>query len=320
MKLAKLCSAIFLLMLIDLSSAFPQDRKTFKPTLSLKLSGGWGSALPKDDIDWRMESVNSNATFEYWREADPSRVTGEIRPLNNHLPEWELELITSFGPHFRLGFATSIPHKKTVESSLRYIQVPGEEGQIIDMSYRPAIKVWPPMKFRLYYSPFRESKANISISGGIGIYPTEIEEYFTYGVTFPLGDYGLTERYIDASARFPFGLQGGLCFEYRLSKDLAIIVEAEWRHAKLGRFTGRSRYVVNEWTPEGELYHSVHWEEGGTLYYFTEVNPHIGSRFADLAVWDRIPDASLTDIDDIRKVRLDLSRSAIRIGFKIRTF
>ena len=75
---------------------------------------------------------------------------------------------------------------------------------------------------------------------------------------------------------------------------------------------------MNEWTAEGELSHSAYREEGGTLYYFTEENPHIGSRFADLAVWDRIPDISDTFIDDVRKVKLELSRSAIRLGFRIR--
>lgn len=316
----RLCASLCLALLIIVSPALPKDRKPFKPTLSLKLTGGWGSALPKDDVDLQMESVNATATFEYWRQVDPSRVIGEIRALDNHLPEWEAELRTTFGPHISLGFATSIPHKKTIESSVRYIQVPGEEGQIVDMTYRPAIKVWPPIKFRFYYFPFRESKINISINGGIGIYPTEIEEYFAYGVTFPLGDYGLTERYTDVAAPFPLGFQGGFYLEYCLSRNLAFVVETEWRHVKLSHFKGRGRYFMNEWTAEGVLSYSVYQEKEGTLYYFTMVDLHIGSRFADLEVWDKVPDASIYFLEDIRKARLDLSRFSIRIGFKIRLF
>ncbi len=320
MKPAKLGSAVCLVVLMALSPALPQDGKPFRPALSFKLSGGWGSPLPKDDIDRYLESVNNNAEFKYWREVDPSRVTGEIRPLNYQLPEWELELIATLGSHISLGFATSIPHKKAVESSVRYIQVPGEEGQVVDMSYRPSIMVWPPMKFRFYYSPLRESRADISINGGIGIYPTDIDEYFTYGLVFPLGDYGLSEQYIDSSARFPLGFQGGFCFEYRFTKNLALVVETEWRHVVFNRFKGRVRYFVNEWTREGEHYLSWHDDEKGTLYYFTEENQDLGARWGVLTVWDKIPDISVTFISDIKKVRLNLSRSAIRIGFRLRLF
>jgi len=316
-------ASICLASLIFVSSGLPKDGKSFQPTLCLKLTGGWGSALPeKDDIDLRLESVNSTARFEYWREVDPSRVIGEIKPLNNHLPipEWEAELRTTLGPHIILGFATSPPHKKTIESSIRYIQVPGEEGQIVDLTYRPIVKVWPPIKFRLYYFPFHESRINISVNGGIGIYPTEIEEYFAYGVTFPSGDFGLTERYTDAAARFPLGFQGGFYLEYCVSRNLAFVVETEWRQVKLSHFKGRGRYFMNEWTADGELTYSIYDENEGTLYYFTMVDLNIGSRFADIEVWDRIPDVSIYFFEDIRKVRLDLSRFSIRIGFKIRLF
>lgn len=316
----RLCVSMCLALLIIVLPALSKDKTPFKPTLSFKLTGGWGSALPKDDINLQMESVNGNARFEYWRRIDPSRVVGEIKTLDNHLPEWEVELRTTFGPHISLGFATSIPHKKTIESSLRYIMVPGEEGQIIDMTYRPTIKVWHPIKFRVYYSPFRESKINISINGGIGIYPAEIEEYSVYGVTIPSGAYGITERYTHAAARFPLGFHGGFYLEYCLSRNLALVMETEWRLVKLSDFKGRTQFFVNEWTTEGELFNSDYWEHEGTLYYFTLEDLNLGSRYADLEVWDKIPDASSHFLRDIRKAGLDLSRFSIRIGFKIRLF
>lgn len=317
---AGLFASLWLALLIIVSPALPKDRTPFKPTLSLKLTGGWGSALPKDDIDIQMESVNTTATLEYWRLVDPSRVIGEIRALNNHLPEWEAELRASFGPHFSLGFATSIPHKKTIESSLRYIMVPGEEGQIIDMMFRPTIKVGPPIKFSLHYSPFRESGLNISINGGIGLYPAEIKEDFVHRVTIPSGNYGITERYISAATRFPLGFQAGLCFRYRVARNIAFVIESEWRYVNLSDFRGRARVFVNEYTADGELWHSVQWEQGGTLYFYTEEDLYLGSRYADLQIWDKVPNVSIGFLRDIRKVRLDLTRYALRIGIEIRLF
>lgn len=311
--------AFFAVFLIYMP-AFSAGQTPFKPKLSLKLTGGWGSALPKDDVDIHLESVNTTPTLEYWRRVDSSRVVGEIKPLNNHLPEWEAELRVSFGPHFSLGFATAIPHNKTNESSLRYIMVPGEEGQIIDMTFRPTIKVGPPIKFRLHYSPFRESRLDISINGGIGLYPAEIKEILIHRARIPSGDYGITERFISAAAHFPLGFQAGLCLRYRIAGNISFVIESEWRYVNLSDFRGRTQVFVNEYTADGKLWNSDQWERGGTLYFYTEEDLYLGSRYAELQIWDKVPDVSIGFLRDIRKVRLDLTRYALRIGIEIRLF
>lgn len=119
---------------------------------------------------------------------------------------------------------------------------------------------------------------------------------------------------------YPLGFHAGLELEYNLSKNLALVVEAQGRYVKLANFKGKNQYFIQEWLPTGELYNTVRYEVHGTLYYCTLEDPGLGARYADLLVWDKIPFVSIYFYDNIRKVKLDLSRFAVRIGLKLRLF
>jgi hypothetical protein len=314
------CLSLSLAIIITVAFADAKDEWRFKPNLSFKLTGGRGSALPVGDINAQLESVNNNAAFVYWRQHDPSRVTGEITQLEEplHLPEWEGELRIDMSPHISVGIATSPPYKTSKESSVRYLIIQGTDTQIVDYTYRPTIKIGPPIRFSIYYSFFGRSWLHVSFVGGIGLYPTTIKEYRKRAVTLLSGAYGYEERYIDTECNIPLGLHCGLDMEFSLFKNLTLVLEAQWRNVKLSNFKGSSQLNVREWTSAGELYTDRSTVENGTLYYLTEEDLYLGARYANVRVWDRVPEGSVNLYSDIRKATFDLKRSAVRIGLKIR--
>jgi hypothetical protein len=309
-----------LLLALMAFPASPEDTSSFKLNLSFKLTGGWGSALPTNDVNRQLESFNNNAKFVYLRQYDPRSVLGEITTLDNQVHEWEAELRMDFSSHISLGIATALPYKKTNESTLRYTIFGPYGQQVHDFIYHPTITVGPPLRFTLYYSPFSGSRFRAYINGGIGLYPARIEEDRILTKTFPLGDSGRTERHTDVQPAYPLGFHCGLDLEYSFIKSLALVIEAQWRYIKLTDFQGTNQYFIQEWSSTGELTKTVYDDVHGTLYYCTQWDDDIGSRYVDLFVWDKIPDVSISFYEDIRKVKLDLSRFALRIGLKIRLF
>lgn len=300
--------------------AFPQVRSPFKPNLSFKLTGGWGSALKENDVNRVLDSFTNNWRFVYLREHDPRSVVGELTTLDNRVSEWEAEFRMDFGRHLSLGVATSLPYKKTNEGTVRYIIFAPEGQQVHDYTYHPTILVGPPIKFNVYYSPFKGSIFRISINGGIGLYPARIKDVFTFAITHVSGSTALTIRETDAQPEYPLGFHGGLELELDLFRGLSLVVEAQVRRVNFENFRGRQQVSTWGWSPTGELWQSSKWVEAGAYYYCTEEDLHIGARYADLWIWDEMPDVSIGFIDDIRRVRLDLSRFAIRAGLRIRLF
>ena len=290
--------------------------------LSFRLTGGWGSTIPVGDINTQLGSVNNNAAFVYWRQNDPSRVIGSIEIFDDQirLPEWEAELRFVLSSSFGVGLATSMPYNKTTESSVRYLIIENEDTQIIDYTYSPTISVGPVLKFSLFYSLFEGQRLSTSLAAGAGYYSVRIKEYFGLGVIGPLGDYDTVDRDYSCRPAFPIGFHAGFSFSYKFARRLFLVLEGQWRYADFHKFTGTSQEVHNRWTSGGQLVQTDTNQRKGTLYYFTMEDLYLGARYADLRVWETIPDVSPFFIDDVRKSRLDLSRFSLRIGFELRLF
>lgn len=117
---------------VIMAPAYSTEETTFKPNLSFKLTAGWGSALPPNDVNRQLESFNNNALFVYLRQFNPRRVIGEITTLDNQVDEWEAELRMDFSSHISLGIATALPYRKTNESTLRYTIFGLDDQQVHD--------------------------------------------------------------------------------------------------------------------------------------------------------------------------------------------
>jgi hypothetical protein len=99
--------------------------------------------------------------------------------------------------------------------------------------------------------------------------------------------------------------------ELLLARNLALTAEVQWRYTRISNFRAIQQY---------ETGYPSYEETTGWLYYFTKENLFIGSRHADLTVWEVPPYASVEFIMDVRKARLDLSGLSLLVGMKIRLF
>jgi opacity protein-like surface antigen len=300
---------IFLLVFLS-SSTFPKEKDNFKSILSIRLSGGM-NYLPLADINKCLSSVNNNETFKYWRENDPSRIDGKIAQLNSWLPDWDAELMININPVIGVGIATSGAFNRQNESSLTYTIISSVGNQITAMSYEPEIQVSMPIKLSVYYALHPRKSRNIFFTAGIGYYEGRIKEYFKYEVTTPSGGYGWSTRYWETDRKFSLGFHYGVGMEYILTKNLTLVIEACGRYVRINDFKARARYESSD---------SSYIETAGSLYYFTMFDMGIGARYADLEVWEKPPELSIWDMDDVRKAALNLSGVSLRIGIRIKLF
>ena len=300
--------------------AFPQQRSPFKPNLSFKLTGGWGSALEENDVNRMLDSFTNNSKFVYLREHDPSAVIGELTALDNRVSEWEAEVRMDFSRHISLGVATSLPYKKTNEGTVRYIIFVPEGQQVHDYTYHPTILVGPPIKFTLYYCPFKGSMFRPYFNAGIGLYPVEIRIERKFFITFLSAATGLTIMETNAQPEYPLGFHAGFGLELDIAKGLSLVVEGQVRGVNFANFRGRTQVSTWEWTAMGDLRKTSYHVSAGGLYYYTQEDAHLGARYAWLHAWDVAPTVGSGFPADVRRAKLNLSRSAIRVGLRIRLF
>ena len=306
--------AIWILLLTSLVSlnviACSEDDVNSKSILSIRFSGGMNYLLLAD-INKCLSSVNNNKTFKYWRETDPSRIDGKIAQLNSWLPDWEAELMININPIIGVGIATSGAFNRQNESSLTYTYEGSAGNQITAIGYEPEIQVSMPIKLSVYYALHPRKSRNIFFTAGIGYYEGRMKEYFKYEVTDPSGGYGWSTRYWETDNKYSLGFHGGVGMEYFLTKNLTLVMEACGRYVRINDFKARTRYETSD---------SLYIERAGSLYYFTMYDDGIGARYADLEVWEKPPELSIWDIDDVRKAALNLSGVLLRIGIRIKLF
>lgn len=284
-----------------------EEKENFRPKFSIKITGA-RDRLAIGDINRCLSSINNNDTFDYWRENAPERVVGEITELNNWIDDWEAELRIDITPRIGIGFSTSGSIHKKNESSLTYTDRGWAGDQITGIAFKPDIKVSMPVRLGIYYTLPFSSKFNIFFNAGIGYYSGQMNEHSKYEVTTPSGGYGYTNIYWETDRKSSFGFHGGVGVEYLLTKNLALVLESRGKHVKINDFKGRIQFNHSS---------GMQNEETGTLYYYTMWNPGIGTRYANLTVWEKPPDFSIYFIDDVKKAVLDLSGYSLRVGIRV---
>ncbi len=287
-----------------------EEKEDFKKEFSLKITGGWGR-IAIGDMNTKLESFNNNSVFEYARLYYPDLISGEIRTLNNRIPDWEFELRMDLSPRFALGISTSVPFHLKNESSIIYTIRGGAGDQTHTFVFRPEIKTWLPIKLGIYYSLPFNSRAGVVFNAGIGSYSVKVSEYKTLEIIFPSGGSYWENRYWKASSNVSFGFHIGIGIEYSLTKNLVVVLESQGTYARVKRLKGIMRYEY-DW---GGIF-----EEEGTLYYFSMYDGWIGAGYNDLEVWDEPPELTLKWISNTRKAILDLSGFSLRVGIIIKLF
>ncbi len=302
--------SFFILFLIQ--SAYPEEKKPFKPRFSVKLTGGLGY-VAAGDINKVLGSVNDS--FKDARENNQQSVVGEIRKLNSWTPDWEAELRMDLSARFGVGIATSGAFERNGESSLTFTYYNYTDSGLAKpwahtLTYKSDIKASMPIRLNFYYCLNRGARRSIVLSAGIGYYSGKMSATRNFEVIrATVGDYSEKTDW-EVRRQSAIAFHGGADVEYSLSKRLDLVMEMRGRFVRITPFKGTMAYE-NNW---GEKYISV-----GTLYYFNMWSGWTPGSYSRLEVWDKQSEF-FRDIYDIRKARLDLSGFSLRIGVRLKIF
>lgn len=267
------------------------------------------------DMNKTLESFNNNFIFESARLNTPDLINGEIIALENKNLDLEAEFRLHISPKIALSFATSSPVIKKNESSLTYI-ISGSAGdQISNYTFRPKIKAWMPIRLGICYSLFSSPRMNLIFQAGVGYYIAKISEYEELEMGLPLGGTYWETYYWKAHTIEGSGVHSGIVLEFNLTKKLALVGEIQGRYVKLSDLFGRME--VERYVDEGNAIISG---QKGSLYYFTMWDYDIGAYRANLEIWEKPPEGSFREVDNVRKACLDLSGVSFRVGIRMRLF
>jgi hypothetical protein len=288
-----------------------QEKRSFWSRFSLKLTAGFGSRLPIGDVNDVLRSFNNNEVFEAHREAQTGLVVGEIKTLDDRVFHGEVELRFDLTKRISFGLATSPPIHKRNESSLTYTILGWAGPQVMTWTFKPEIEVLSPIRLSAYYTVPVLNRLNVSIGGGLGLYPARISQFLRLDETLPVG---VSEWYTwdqKAKRNLALGVHVNSVLEYLLNDHLALVAEFQYRRIRATGFKGG-------WKVEdiyGEKY-----AKDGALYYFTEWNYAIGTRLANLEIFEAPPEGGVRWIRELREAALGLSSYSTRMGISIRFF
>jgi len=301
---------IFILLLVK--SVYPEEKKPLKPKFSLKFTSGWGSsASPMGDINDCLESFNYNRVFVLYRKYKPDNLIGEIKTLDGKFSHWEAELGFNLTPRIGFRIATAGPFHTRNESSLIYIYEGYVGPQITTWTFKPEIKVSNPVRLSIYYTIFSDTKINFLVGGGFGFYSGKAAQTLEFYEILPIEGSELDTYQWHAGRNFSIGFHGNIVLEYCFTRKIALVAELQQRYAKIRGLKGALKSNSSA---------GFHFEESGTLYYYTEWDFLIGARYARLTIWPKPPEGSVSEIEDVRKAALDLSGYSFRIGIRILFF
>jgi len=302
-----------LLFILSLPSHFiySEDIKPFKSRFSLKLTAGWGSALPMGDVNDCLDSFNNNKVFKEHRDYKTGLVEGEIRTLDDRFFHAEAELLFDLTSSISLGIATSPPIRKNNESSLTYTILGWAGPQITTWTFRPEIKISFPIRLSAYYKFSFIPRLNISLGGGTGFYFAKISQLLRIDQIPPSGNPAWYTWDQKAKRNFSLGFHGNTCLEYLLTNRLALVAEFQYIHSKIKGFTGSFKLET--------IYGDKH-EMSGTLYYFASWDSSIAATYSSIEIHKTQPEGGCRYFEDIRKAALNLNGYSFKFGVKVRLF
>ena len=286
-----------------------EDSSSFKPGLHLKLTGGFTQSTIGDMND-HLNSMNKYLVDYYGQLA-----TGQIKTLNTDKSDFQFEVLWDLSQKFKLGVATSIPARYRQESTFQASDPENEELKR-EITVKPEIKAWIPLKVSLYYSVYSNSTMDVSAYTGLILFSAKMSEEQTFESDYPDETVLYNNKDWVADRDVFAGWQGGVSLEYGLGKNLSIVADFEGRLARNSSMKGKMVYTLNN-SPDhigdvSAIYAS------GYLYYFGSANSYYDLAIDTPVHFDATGLPSPGTID--REARLDLSGFSFRVGLRLRLF
>jgi hypothetical protein len=285
--------------------AVAEEKDQFKRNLSLKITGGL-RYITVGDINDHIESFD-----DYMSSAIAFYEGGKMEGVGRFGSYLEVELRIGVSPRLSIGLGSGYISGSN-KSDFQTVGVfpftsPVWTPNLMRFTIEPKVKAIP-IRLGIYYSLPFASRANVLLVGGIAY-------YFAKGI---LSKYNLNvilcepsiPEHPEISTSYDvsgsgFGVHGGIGLEYRLTRSLFLIIEAQGRYAKIGNLNGTLIYS-NTWNYDQR-------REEGTLY--------IGTRdMTDEGYGPGCPDLSVSPLQNMKKAALDFSGFSLTAGFRIKLF
>jgi len=285
---------------------------------SLVAREGFGS-IKVGDINTTLASINS--AYDSVRAEHPERAVGEILPVPNGYRDWEAELQWRGWKNLSVGIAVSGPTRYFQNSFLTYTIIESGATQTENDTWTPEIHVPAPAKLNLHYSIPVISNVNLIVSGGIGYYHARIEQTVQWQFRFETEASALGRYIFNVTGR-QVGYHCGLGLGYNLNERFSMIIEGQWRFAKIRYFKGNCFLQFAQYDAFGNLISVASESLEGILYHYIGDDLRIPYERHEKIILENIP-APWYGIDlpsDIRRAFLDLGGFTFRIGLKIGLF
>jgi hypothetical protein len=300
-------SAVFsLFFMLMISQAFPEEGTRFRPHFSIKLTKGWGPDLRIGDMNTHLESFDNRNTFVYYRQYEPELISGEIETLDGKVSDWNLEFRLDISRRVGLALGTSLPYQKANDGT---IDLTTTVGQRMVYTIKPRIQVLPPVIWGIYYDLFPDSRFDIQLNLGAGLYLVRMSEYYNIEVTLPPQEPVWWRRTWATDIAGTIGFHAGVEFDFAITHTVAIVAELQVRYARMEKLYGS---LLEETVFGG------HDEYRGPLYFFYRSDEFTGDGYADLQPAYAGPSWSFPWGD--RLSPFDLSRYSFRIGIRLKVF
>jgi len=276
-----------------------------KPSFSLVIRQGFGS-IGVGDLN---DALQMQAA--YYQSLAASESTGGISGLDRAYSGAEAELRMSLG-RLSLGLALTAPARMSGSSDATLSWTDTDGTTTMREIWSPEIRTDRPVQLTLYYSQPIISRIKAVASAGIGYYRAEMRLRQVWEYDYPsITDFG--DYYFDVRGH-GFGPHFGLGLECEIAKGVSLILEGQWRLAKIKTLTGTSTdtYAAT----------SSRSYEGSLIYYYYAANEFGGEYdYQVLCLRPEYPDVVIGGrVSSPYKAGLDLSGFSFKVGIKINLF
>ncbi|TRZ84538.1 SH3 domain-containing protein [bacterium] len=269
--------------------------------LGIRLTGGLAYLVGGDAYS------NRKSYDAYWRDraqqpGSGTSIEGGTESINWGM-NWEGDVVYYLNPRLGIGIGTGFIRASEEKGQSRIvIRWPGEMRTVDRGNMFSAV----PIKLGVFYSLLQGRKFNLFLNAGVGYYLARWEESEDYiaesqGNSF----WKKLETKMHAGG---IGFHGGLGLEYRLSRNIALVMEGFGRYARFGGFEGEYTEKYSGGTDVTEK---------GKLYYYEWSNNNKDYSWIELLDRDPSQINFSSPIKNARDAIIDFSGFSLRAGIKI---
>jgi hypothetical protein len=213
------------------------------------------------------------------------------------------EILISFVPHFSVGIGAG--YLSAGKETAVELDIYGTYTE--DLSYHPKFSAIP-ITLSFYYGIPVGSFMEVVLNAGFGYYIGTVNFDFYYKEA--LGTDWAEETDTWSAKSNALGFHGGIDLEFGIAPNLALVVGAKGRYAKITDLTGDM-----EWDFDTSVgYSSSGTEEDLTLWYFYE-EMTAGKEYPLVELSEDKPTGSY--LSDVRKGEVNLSGIVFQAGIKV---